>query len=156
MHKYIVYETANRNYELIQAECSCVSSEKWQISEDCNYICSFHKKEDAEKFLKWKLAEEQGKLLLLPAKVGDKYYTIEIDYSINREKCIECEYYSKDNNYCEYMEVYQKVPTHCASVFEREFKNTIEIVRCVLYDKIGNTIFLKKEDAELELLEKSK
>lgn len=88
-------------------------------------------------------ADAEGRLLVLPAKIGDKYYTIE-------RFCTEEGYFAEptmrditDCEYCEY---------RCDKelrVVERMFLSTHTIMN--LKDEIGKTVFLTPKEAEAAL-----
>lgn len=74
MDKLIICETDRGRYAVRPIRWAGIWNEKGQIKESLNHLALFIKKEDAEKFVEWKNAEEQGKLLKLPCAVGDTVY----------------------------------------------------------------------------------
>lgn len=71
MDKLIICETDRGRYVVRPMSWAGIWNEKGQIKESLNHLALFIKKEDAEKFVEWENAEEQGKLLKLPCKLGD-------------------------------------------------------------------------------------
>ena len=76
MEKLIICETDRRRYSVRPMSWAGIWNEKGQIKESLNHLALFIEKEDAEKFVDWKEAEEQNKLLKLPCAVGDTVYTL--------------------------------------------------------------------------------
>ena len=70
MDKLIICETDRGRYAVRPMSWAGIWNEKGQIRESLNHLALFVEKEDAEKFVGWKEAEEQGKLLKLPCAVG--------------------------------------------------------------------------------------
>ena len=75
MDKLIICETDRGRYVVRPMSWAGIWNEKGQIKESLNHLALFIKKEDAEKFVEWKNAEEQNRLLKLPCAVGDTVYT---------------------------------------------------------------------------------
>ena len=75
MDKLIICETDRGRYVVRPMSWAGIWNEKGQIKESLNHLALFIKKEDAEKFVEWKNAEEQNRLLKLPCPVGDTVYT---------------------------------------------------------------------------------
>ena len=75
MDKPIICETDRGRYAVRPMSWAGIWNEKGQIKESLNHLALFIEKEDAEKFVEWKEAEEQGKLLKLPCAVGDTVYS---------------------------------------------------------------------------------
>ena len=71
MDKLIICETDRGRYAVRPVNWAGIWNEKGQIKESLNHLALFIKKEDAEKFVEWENAEEQGKLLKLPCAVGN-------------------------------------------------------------------------------------
>ena len=125
MDKLIISETDRGRYAVRPMNWAGIWNEKGQIKESLNHLALFIKKEDAEKFVEWENAEEQGKLLKLPCAVGDMVYVLRLDntaYMMNNEKVWE--------------------------IVEDKF----EIFH---FDSIGKTVFLTREEAEAALKEMS-
>lgn len=76
MDKLIVCETDRGRYVVRPMSWAGIWNEKGQIKESLNHLALFIKKEDAEKFVEWKNAEEQNRLLKLPCAVGDMTYSV--------------------------------------------------------------------------------
>ena len=76
MDKLIICETDRGRYAVRPMSWAGIWNEKGQIQESLNHLALFIEKEDAEKFVEWKEAEEQGKLLKLPYALGDTIYTL--------------------------------------------------------------------------------
>lgn len=87
MEQLIICETDRGRYAVRPMDWAGIWNEKGQIKEHLNHLALFVEKEDAEKFVKWKGLEEQGKLLRLPCKVGDTLYFPYID-DVTKEKVI--------------------------------------------------------------------
>lgn len=75
MDKLIICETDRGRYAVRPMDWAGIWNEKGQMQELLNHLALFIEKKDAEKFVKWKIAEEQGRLLKLPCAVGDTVYT---------------------------------------------------------------------------------
>lgn len=75
MDKLIICETDKGRYAVRPMNWAGIWNEKGQIKESLNHLALFIKKEDAEKFVEWKNAEEQNRLLKLPCAVGDTVYS---------------------------------------------------------------------------------
>lgn len=87
--------------------------------------------------------EEQGRLVKLPCKVGDKVYQI-------NENCIEpctveviflADYTDKDGNYCNMAEIH----------YDRD--DCPYVSTEIYFTDIGKTVFLTKSEAEAKLKE---
>ena len=76
MDKLIICKTDRGRYAVRPMSWAGIWNEKGKIKESLNHLALFIEKEDAEKFVEWKEAEEQGRLLKLPCKVGDAVYRI--------------------------------------------------------------------------------
>ena len=137
MDKLIIYETDRGRYAVRPVSWVGIWNEKGQIKEFFNHLALFIEKEDAEKFVEWKEAGEQGKLLKLPCAVGDTVYRI------NKGK---------------------KEPIIPMLVIGIAIRNENELVIQTkdiaddnhnLYSKnsIGKTVFLTREEAESALKE---
>lgn len=74
MDKLIICETDRGRYAVRPMSWAGIWNEKEQIQESLNHSALFIEKEDAEKFVEWKKAEEQGKLLKLPCAFGDNVF----------------------------------------------------------------------------------
>lgn len=74
MEQLIIYKTDKGRYAVRPIGWAGVWNEKGQIKEALNHLGLFIEKEDAEKFVTWKEAEEQNRLLKLPVAMGDIVY----------------------------------------------------------------------------------
>lgn len=72
MDKLIICETDRGRYAVRPMSWAGIWNEKGQIQESLNHLALFIEKEDAEKFVEWKKAEGQGKLLKLPCEIGHR------------------------------------------------------------------------------------
>lgn len=97
MDKLIICETDRGRYAVRPMRWAGFWNEKGQIKESLNHLALFIKKEDAEKFVEWKNAEEQNRLLKLPCEIkkGNTFYAI-IKSKIIHLKIDDC----KINPYC--------------------------------------------------------
>jgi len=77
MDKPIICETDRGRYAVRPMSWAGIWNEKGQIKESLNHLALFIEKEDAEKFVEWKEAEKQGKLLKLPCAAGDIIWDID-------------------------------------------------------------------------------
>lgn len=94
MERLTIYETDRGRYAVRPMSWAGIWNEKGQIKEALNHLALFIEKEDAEKFVEWKEAEEQGKLLKLPCAVGDRIYRIDTDEKLESR---EIEIHDIDN-----------------------------------------------------------
>lgn len=141
MDKLIISETDRGRYAVRPMNWAGIWNEKGQIKESLNHLALFIEKEDAEKFVEWKEAEEQGKLLKLPCAVGDTVY-----YADN-------EYY------------FTILPVKVDEISIME--SSAILYKCLLFDgngdvetqfdfdkdDFGKTVFLTREEAEAALKE---
>lgn len=92
MDKLIVYETDRGRYAVRPMSWAGIWNEKGQIRESLNHSALFIEKEDAEKFVEWKNAEEQGSLLKLPdipkGEYGDAIQ-LACEELIKRKDCLK-------------------------------------------------------------------
>lgn len=109
--------------------------------------------------------EEQGRLVKLPCKVGDTYYSIEV----NTDSCEECNFFQKGyycDDWCNNKSVRDENgdtlinpqysdETFCKNHFYEInkccFKNIDEIFN--LRERFGKTVFLTEPEAEAKLKE---
>ena len=63
MEQLVVYKTDRGKYAVRPINWVGIWNEKGQIQESLNHLALFIEKEDAEKFIEWKMLEEQNKLL---------------------------------------------------------------------------------------------
>lgn len=140
MERLIICETYRRRYAVIPMSWAGIWNKKGQIKESLNHLALFIEKEDAEKFVEWKKAEEQGKLLALPCAVGDTVYAYsgvfgileyEVDNIVIGKTIIyQCSAYSKAVEDC---------PGECLDEIEPDVSD------------FGKTVFLTQEEAEAAL-----
>ena len=76
MDKLIICETDRGRYAVRPMSWAGIWNEKGQIQESLNHLALFIEKEDAEKFVEWKEAEEQNRLPKLPCAVGDTAWIV--------------------------------------------------------------------------------
>lgn len=118
-----------------------------------------------ERIKEYQHLEEQGRLLKLPCKVGETYYSIEV----NTESCEECAFFQKGyycDDFCENKIVTDEDgdtlinPQYSDKVFCK--KHFYEINKCFfdnvdeifnLRECFGKTVFLTKSEAEAKLKE---
>lgn len=90
-----------------------------------------------DKLAEYENLEEQGRLIVLPCKVGDNFFTCSwicsaSDYDYQRE----CEKYNECN----------ECPYNSYEIKEWTFKNAIHILNAE--EAFGKSIFLSREEAE--------
>ena len=118
-----------------------------------------------EKSKEYQQLEEQGRLVKLPCKVGDTYYSIEV----NTDFCEECTFFQKEcycDDWCNNKAVRDENgdtlinPQYSDEVFCKN--HFYEINRCCfsnideifnLREEFGKTVFLTKSEAEAKLEE---
>lgn len=111
-----------------------------------------------DKWLRWKELDKDGRLLELPCKVGDKYYTLDLPIIEYPEKCKECKYFRKKSENpgdydCLFYDLdYGKIPK-CLIIVEREFKRLRSILSFMENGFQGHMQFLNREDVEKALEE---
>ena len=139
MDKLIISETDRGRYAVRPMNWVGIWNEKGQIKESLNHLALFIKKEDAEKFVEWKNAEEQGRLLKLPCAVGDEFY---------------CIWRNKGQNPIQKMQV-KKIEIHERKgiVIQMEFVGNRGCLFRFYEDDFGKTVFLTIEEAEAALKE---
>lgn len=121
--------------------------------------------EDVDKWEEYKQLEEQDRLVKLPCKVGDTYYSIEV----NTDFCEECTFFQKEcycDDWCNNKAVRDENgdtlinPQYSDEVFCKN--HFYEINRCCfsnideifnLREEFGKTVFLTKSEAEAKLEE---
>lgn len=143
LKQLIIYKTDGGRYAVRPMNWAGAWDEKGRIKESLNHLALFIEKEDAEKFVEWKEAEEQEKLLKLPCTVGDTVYRIEYRYTkcsrfgeeFDESSCCGCE--SECDSHKEYY------------IGETKPQLVNWIVEHIKY--FGKTIFLTREEAETEL-----
>ena len=100
-----------------------------------------------ERLRKYETAEEEGRLVVLPCKVGDTVYEIRSDYT----KCSVCG--DKFNEYecqgCEHECDSRKIYT----IYEYTMYILEDIVQHIRCNNWGKTIFTTREEAEKALKE---
>lgn len=121
--------------------------------------------EDVDKWEEYKQLEEQGRLVKLPCKVGDAYYSMEV----NTDSCEECAFFQRGcycDDWCNNKSVRDENgdtlinPQYSDNVFCKN--HFYEINKCcfgnideifVLREQFGKTVFLTKSEAEAKLKE---
>lgn len=103
------------------------------------------------KLAEYEDAEENGTLIKLPCKVGDKVYKIE--EFVDSDICKECEFYYKggmgDSPECSKTR-YGSRPPKCMTIDERIADKNF-IFHCLEYDLFEKFVFLTREEAEAAL-----
>lgn len=93
-----------------------------------------------KKLAEYEDLEEQGRLVILPCKVGDSFFTYSwICSASNDDYQLECDKHD-DCNEC---------PYNSYEIREWKFKNAIHILNAE--EHFGKTIFLTREEAETAL-----
>lgn len=121
--------------------------------------------EDVDKWEEYKQLEEQGRLIKLPCKVGDAYYSMEV----NTDSCEECAFFQRGcycDDWCANNAVRDEDggtlinPQYSDKAFCK--KHFYEINKCCfgnvdeifnLRECFGKTVFLTKPEAEAKLKE---
>lgn len=129
-------------------------------AEDCEWLADC-----LTKFKEYQRLEERGRLIKLPCKVGDTYYSIEV----NTDSCEECNFFQKGcycDDWCNNKSVRDENgdtlinPQYSDDVFCKN--HFYEINKCcfgnideifVLREQFGKTVFLTKSEAEAKLKE---
>lgn len=127
MDKLIISETDRGRYAVRPMNWAGIWNEKGQIKESLNHLALFIEKEDAEKFVEWKEAEEQNRLIKLPCAVGDTVYIVKGGEVLR--------------NYV--------VQIHITQVEAQTFFSCYD--DCFGIEQIGKTVFLTREEAEAAL-----
>lgn len=130
--------------------------EYWEHKQVAEYLRKLKEYEDLE---------EQGRLVKLPCKVGNTYYSIEV----NTDSCEECNFFHKGyccDDWCNNKTVLDENgdtlinPQYSDKVFCKN--HFYEINRCCfdnidkifnLREQFGKTVFLTKSEAEAKLKE---
>ncbi|MBQ7756454.1 MAG: hypothetical protein IJ031_03120 [Oscillospiraceae bacterium] len=103
--------------------------------------CRYYNYDDFQKMAKkladYEDAEEQGRIIVLPCKVGDKVYII------SRNKVKECEAMFVGLSADEKCSYFNFVETYTDGVFYKSHS--------MVFDVIGKTVFLTREEAEQAL-----
>lgn len=143
MDKLITCETDRGRYAVRPMSWAGIWNEKGQIKESLNHLALFIKKEDAEKFVEWKNAEEQNRLLKLPCAVGDTVYEIceRFIEPCTVEVIFIADYKDKEGNSSFMAEIY----------YDREDCPWVSTE--IYFTDIGKTVFLTREEAEAALEE---
>ena len=96
-----------------------------------------------EKLADYEDAEEQGELLWLPCKVGDKVYQVSEGFiePCTVEVIYLADYADRDGNYCNMAEIH----------YDR--KDCPYVSTEIYFTDIGKTVFLTREEAEARLKE---
>lgn len=161
MDKLIIYETDRAQYAVRPMSWAGIWNEKEQIKESLNYLALFIEKEDAERFVVWKEAEEQGKLLKLPcAEVykssGDYVFYIFEDEIV---ECINCGVQIEaDGNIVFTLATNEKIFPYREPDSEHDLspEDWCEEAITLSVCEWGKTVFITHESAEAALKEMSK
>lgn len=140
MDKLIICETDRGRYAVRPMSWEGIWNEKGKIQESLNHLALFIEEEDAEKFVEWKEAEEQGKLLKLPCAVGDTVYRVHKETKLSPDRVYECKVVGVKQEYNTF-----SVKLH-ANINEETYSIWIDD----WFDKcqIGHEFFLTEEEAE--------
>ena len=115
----------------------------------CEFLNNCYDRKIYNKLREYEDAEEQGKLIRLPCKIGDEVYQI-------AGYCWDC---SEQTDYCHLNceKPKYRIRKFIVNHFEVDEKNAIEIHGRLGYSGIlGKTVFLTKEEAEVALAEMEK
>ena len=147
MDKLIICETDRGRYVVRPMSWAGIWNEKGQIKESLNHLALFIKKEDAEKFVEWENAEEQGKLLKLPCAVGDTVYRVHKGTKLSPDRTYECRVVGVKQEYNTFsVKLYANINEETYSIWIDDWFD-----RC----QIGYEFFLTREEAESALKEMS-
>lgn len=147
------YEDMEERLENVYGECDglletaaklIANIEKYGVDTGNPYKSRLLTDEDAEKWEMWKNAEEQGKLLILPCKPGDKVYAIKKRFSVckyGRRWDSDCEYGCPHFNGCDSKSEYY---------IETQVMNTVRNI-VIMMNKLGKTVFLTESEAQKAL-----
>lgn len=136
------------------------TKEYWEYKQVAEYLIDLKQ---------YRELEEQGRLVKLPCKIGDDIYEIEV----NTDACYECKYFeqsfrSEPDDYCTNPEVStrdgKKYPTGpawhygyplCEKQFYKIIRYRMDDIGMIYrrMDKIGETAFLTREEAEAKMKE---
>ena len=139
MEQLVVYKTDRGKYAVRPINWVGIWNEKGQIQESLNHLALFIEKEDAEKFIEWKMLEEQNKLLKLPCAVGDKLYEPRPDRGMITEYIV---------NHIGYAGEFFQMFIGC-KLIPGIYRNLSGIHE----SSIGKTVFFTREEAENALKE---
>lgn len=111
------------------------------------YFCVLDQ-DEYKKYLCWKDMEEQGKLMILPCKPGDKVYEIKKRFSVckhGRRWNVDCEYG------CPY---FDSCDSKSENYIETQVMSTVRNI-VIMMNKLGKTVFMTEQEA-MEALERMK
>lgn len=145
MDKLIICETYREKYAVRPMDWAGIWNEKGQIQESLNHLALFIEKEDAEKFVEWKEAEEQNKLLKLPCAVGDIIWDIDFGRPCGYE-VTGFSFGSLNDDDWEEEKVLDKVVVYYTN-------SNGSITGTFAVSEIGKSVFLTREEAEAALKE---
>ena len=130
-------------------------TEKIMVSKDGEIlgyrIKPFHERQATQKLAEYETAEEEGRLIMLPCKIGSAVYLICHRYtecskygeSFEEYSCSGCEEWDCDSRKEYYIHINQSVSLEW-------------IVRNMRMENFGKTVFLTMEEAEKALKEMEK
>lgn len=178
MERLTVFQTDKGRYSVRPIDWEGIWDKQGRIQETgIHHIAIFDEKEEAEFFAKTKDMEEQGKLLILPCKLGDTVHVITRCNYI--PEVLDGDMYEPDGSpgdatgfYCPY-ELSQKCPHDCEEFTRCEdykykravFEDTVSQIHIAeddmfivckntgIYWKIGKDIFLTEQKANEALAE---
>ena len=139
MSRLIVCETDKGNYAVRPLSWAGIWDSDGRIREcGLNHTAVFHCKKDAEWYANMKDAEEQGRLIVLPCKVGDVVYFPIFDY---HDSAIITGITINESGICFEWAQYE----YGVDITELWDDGYFD------YDDIGKTVFLTKAEAEAAL-----
>lgn len=149
MERLIICETDRGRYAVRPMDWAGIWNEKGKIKESLNHLALFIEKEDAEKFVEWKEAEEQGRLLKLNCAVGDTVYAVSF-----RKKCYKTgsTYLVNDDLECAFCESESACKAK-HEYFIEEIKATLPIIGNLIDRPEDFRVFLTRQEAEDKLAE---
>ena len=145
MDKLIISETDRGRYAVRPMNWAGIWNEKGQIKESLNHLALFIEKEDAEKFVEWKEAEEQNRLLKLPCAVGDIIWDIDFGRPYSYE-VTGFSFGSMNDDDWEEERILDQVVVYYTN-------SNGSITGTFAVRGIGKTVFLTREEAEAALKE---
>lgn len=144
MDKLIICKTDRGRYAVRPMSWAGIWSEKGQIQESLNHLALFIEKKDAEKFVEWKEAEEQGRLLKLEdiyqkVVIGQEVWIITVDNNVSFaqiSRINECwsDLFGFQGEYC-------AIPKKGRGGWDFKYKD------------FGKTVFLTRQEAAAKLAE---
>lgn len=147
MERLTVCETVLGKYAVRPHNWAGIWDYDGKLADGMNSIAVFEEKEDAEWYAETKNAEEQGLLIHLPCKVGDKVYFTDRKYDIENRKFVRF----VRNGYVKAIK-FSSRPTKITIKYEDLDDRYGRYERLDIHaSNIGKTVFLTKEEAEQAL-----